>query len=274
MNFLPADAAADYVNTGEWSDRAIREAARFGRVAEAASSAASRFSHIPKSLSLTPNARYLHITTNNTIEGTQWPSLPDSGGAPLIADASSDFLARSLDYSQFALAYAGAQKNAGPAGVTLVVARKTFLDTASGDVPDMLSYKVHERYDSLYNTPPAFAVYIVGLVLRWIESEGGILAMESRSRRKAAVVYEALDQSLEAFDPTVTDVADRSLMNITFRLRDPSRETEFLAGAEERAMIGLKGHRSVGGFRASLYNALPLEGACALADYLLEFARR
>jgi len=272
MNFLRAGQTADYVNTGEWAVKAIKEAQRFGKVNVAATSEEARFSYIPKELNLTPGAQYVHITTNNTIEGTEWPTLPETGGTPLVADASSDILARALDYSRFHLIYAGAQKNAGPAGVTLVIARKDFLAQANEDVPTVLSYKTHAKADSLYNTPPVFAVYVVGLALKWIEAQGGLSVIEARNREKAAIVYKALDEHPDVYEPAVRDTADRSLMNVTFRLRNADLEKAFLAGAQEREMDGLKGHRSVGGFRASIYNAFPVEGCRALADYLHEFA--
>lgn len=273
MNYLTPDTTADYVNTGEWGSKAIKEAKRFGTVNVAASSEDDRFSYIPKDLNRTPGARYVHITTNNTIEGTEWPGLPDTGDVPLIGDVSSDILARSLDYSRFTMLYAGAQKNMGPAGVTLVVLRKSFLEQASDNVPAILSYKTHAKSDSLYNTPPAFSIYVVGLVLKWIESEGGLSVIEKRNREKAGTIYTALDAHPDVYEPAVRSAEDRSLMNITFRLRDTSREKEFLDGAQAREMDGLKGHRSVGGFRASIYNAFPVEGCCALAEYLNEFAR-
>ena len=272
MNFLKQGQTADYVNTGEWGAKAIKEAKRFGTVNVAASSEASKFAYIPKALNLTPGAQYVHITTNNTIEGTEWPSLPDTNGVPLVADASSDIMARNIDYSRFSLLYAGAQKNAGPAGVTLVVARKDYLERASDDVPAILSYKTHAKADSLYNTPPAFAIYIVGLVLKWIEERGGLTEVEAHNREKAGLVYDALDAHPDFYDPAVTDKADRSLMNVTFRIKNAELDKAFLAGAQERQMDGLKGHRSVGGFRASIYNAFPIEGCRALADYLNEFA--
>ena len=178
-----------------------------------------------------------------------------------------------LDYSRFDLIYAGAQKNAGPAGVTLVIARKALIESANDDVPIILSYKTHAKADSLYNTPPAFGVYVVGLVLKWIEEQGGLQEIERRNREKAAVVYHALDEHPDAYEPAVPEKEDRSLMNVTFRLRNADREKEFLAGAQDRNMDGLKGHRSVGGFRASIYNAFPKEGCQALADYLHEFAK-
>jgi phosphoserine aminotransferase len=272
MNFLSHGATADYVNTGEWGVKAIKEAERFGNVNIAGSSEDRRYSYIPRALDLTPRARYVHITTNNTIEGTEWYGLPITGEVPLIGDVSSDIMARNLDYSKFTFFYAGAQKNAGPAGVTLVVARKDFLAQANDDLPAILSYKTHVKSDSLYNTPPSFAVYVVGLVLKWIEGQGGMQAVEDRNRNKANAIYSALDSRPDVYENAVPESSDRSLMNITFRLRNSSLEGEFLVGAEARGMDGLKGHRSVGGFRASVYNAFPLEGALAFAEYLTEFA--
>lgn len=272
MNFLSAGQTADYVNTGEWAVKAIKEAKRCGNVHVAASSEDTKFAYIPKSLDLTPGAQYVHITTNNTIEGTEWAGIPDTGDVPLIADASSDIMAKAIDYSRFSLIYAGAQKNAGPAGVTLVIARKAFLETATDDISTILSYKTHAKADSLYNTPPAFAIYVVGLALKWVEAQGGLAAMEARNREKAALIYNALDEHPDMYDPAVTDRGDRSLMNITFRLRNTDLEKAFLAGAQEKGMDGLKGHRNVGGIRASIYNAFPLEGCLALSDYLHAFA--
>ena len=272
MNYLQTGQTADYVHTGEWSIKAIKEAKRFGTVNVAGSSEDGRFSYIPKNLNLTPGAQYVHITTNNTIEGTEYSAIPDTGSVPLVADASSDIMAKSLDYSRFHLIYAGAQKNAGAAGVTLVIARKSYLEQAHDDQPTILSYKTHAKADSLYNTPPAFGVYVVGLVLKWIEEQGGLTVVEARNREKADLVYRTLDAYPDFYEPAVTEHADRSLMNITFRLKNADLEKQFLSGAKERHMDGLKGHRSVGGFRASIYNAFPLEGCRALADYLREFA--
>jgi phosphoserine aminotransferase len=274
MNFLEPGSAADYVHTGEWSKKAMMEARRFGSVNIAGSSEAERFSRIPKDLVFTSGARYAHITTNNTIEGTEFSRIPDTGATPLVADMSSDILAREIDHSRFSLIYAGAQKNAGPAGVTLVVARRSFLEQARGEVATILSYKTHLAGDSLYNTPPVFGVYVVGLVLQWIEAQGGLGEIEKVNRRKAEAIYDALDEFPDVYEPTVQAREDRSIMNITFRLRrGPEHEKRFLSGAEERQMIGLKGHRSVGGIRASVYNALPEKGALRLAEYLREFAR-
>ena len=274
MNLLNSDATADYVNTGEWGAKAIKEAQKFGKVNVAASSEDKTYSYIPKTLSLTPNAAYVHITTNNTIEGTEWPALPETNGVPLVADASSDIMARNLNYSKFDLIYAGAQKNAGPAGVTMVIAKKSLIEQGRDDIPAILSYKTHAKADSLYNTPPVFPIYVVGLVLKWIEEQGGLKVIEQRNREKAGLIYNALDALSSFYEPTVTDKADRSLMNITFRLHNPERDKEFLAGAQARDMDGLKGHRSVGGFRASIYNAFPIEGCQALAQYLGDFAAK
>lgn len=272
MAFLGPGASADYVDTGEWAKKAIKEARRFGEVNVAASSADESYARIPRELRLSSTARYVHITTNNTIEGTEWSDLPATGDVPLVADMSSDILARKLDYSRFGLIYAGAQKNAGPAGVTVVLARRDLLARATDDLPTMLSYRTHEKSDSLYNTPPVFGIYVLGLVMKWVEEQGGLGAMERLNCAKAGVVYDALDAHPEVYEPTVRVREDRSLMNVTFRLRDPARQIAFLAGARERGMEGLKGHRSVGGFRASLYNALPMDAAEALADYLRAFA--
>jgi phosphoserine aminotransferase len=273
MNLLSKSETGDYVNTGEWSSKAIKEAQRFGAVNVAASSEDAKFSYIPNALRLTPNAKYVHITTNNTIEGTEWSQLPDTGSVPMVADVSSDFMAKSLDYSRFHLVYAGAQKNAGPAGVTIVVARKSYIDTATDDISAIFSYKTHAKSDSMYNTPPVFPIYVVGLCLKWIEAQGGLKAVEARNREKAAIVYAALDAHPDVYDPAVTEKSDRSLMNVTFRLRNTEFDKPFLAGASEREMDGLKGHRNVGGMRASIYNAFPVEGCKALAAYLHEFAQ-
>lgn len=273
MNFVGRHETADYVVSGDWGAKALKEAQKFGARA-AASSKPSQYDHIPKDLSLTPHARYVHITTNNTIEGTEYFALPNTGDAPLVADSSSDFLALRREYSRFALLYAGAQKNAGPAGVTMVVARKSFLETANADIPTILAYKTHADAHSLYNTPPCFAVYVVGLVLKWLQAEGGLDAMEAQNSRKAGILYSALDDNAPFYQPAVSEKGDRSLMNVTWRLSDPALEADFLAEAAAHGMDGLKGHRSVGGFRASIYNAFPVAGVQTLADLLRDFAGR
>jgi phosphoserine aminotransferase len=272
MNFLTHGRTADYLDTGTWSVKAIQEAQKIGAVNIAASCGNGVYNYIPTTMSLTQDAAYVHITTNNTIEGTQYSRVPAVGNVPLVADASSDILGIARDHSRFDMIYAGAQKNLGPAGVTVVVIRRSFLQTADGEVPTILSYKTHAKNDSLYNTPPAFAVYVLGLALQWLEEQGGVEKMDARNRAKAAVIYEALDAYPDVYEPAVTHPEDRSLMNITFRLRDTTREKEFLAGAEAENMDGLKGHRSVGGFRASIYNAFPEAGCEALAQYLRSFA--
>jgi len=276
MNFLAAGQTADYVDTGEWSAKAIKEAKRLGNVNVVGSSAGTKYDRLPKDLSFSAPgvARYAHLTTNNTIEGTQFFDLPDANGAPLTADMSSDIFAVARDFSKFDLFYAGAQKNAGPAGVTIVVAKKAFLEKATKDVSPMLSYALQADKESLYNTPPVFPIYVVGLVLKWIQGEGGVAAIEKRNREKAGLIYGALDAAPAFYEPAVAEKADRSLMNITWRLKDASLEAEFLAEAKKREMDGLKGHRNVGGFRASVYNAFPAEGCAALADFLADFARR
>jgi phosphoserine aminotransferase len=274
MNFLKADTAADYVHTGEWSSKAFKEAKRYGKVTLAGSSEADKFASIPTVAKPSAGAAYYHITTNNTIEGTEFASLPDTGSVPLIGDLSSEFMSRQLDYKKFAMIYAGAQKNAGPAGVTVVVMRNNFLEQAFEDVPSMMSYKVHAKNNSLYNTPPVFSIYVVNLVAKWVESQGGIAGVQKTNEKKAAMIYSALDEYADVYDIVVKKPADRSKMNITWRMKNPDSEKAFLKGAEEKMMLGLKGHRSVGGLRASIYNAFPEEGAAALATYLKEFAKR
>lgn len=274
MNFLGENQTADYVDTGEWSAKAIKEAKRVGGVHVAGSSKGTGYDRLPKDLAFSGGARYAHITTNNTIEGTQFHALPDTAGAPLTADMSSDIFALRRDFSKFALLYAGAQKNAGPAGVTITVVRRDFLETANTDLSPMLSYAAQAKAESLYNTPPVFAIYVFNLVLRWIKSEGGIAGIEAVNRDKAAILYGTLDALPDFYRPTVAEKADRSWMNVTFRLADESLNDAFLAEAKARGMDGLKGHRSVGGFRASIYNAFPLEGVQALAEFLREFAQK
>lgn len=273
MNLL-GGGTADYVNTGEWSSKAIKEAKRFGTVNVAGSSEDKKFACLPKDLKLTAGAKYVHLTTNNTIEGTEFSSLPETGDVPLVADASSDILGRSFDFKRLSMIYAGAQKNLGPAGVTIVVARRKWLESATDEIPAILSYKTHLKNDSLYNTPPAFAIYTVGLVLKWVEAQGGVAALDKRNRERAGTIYNALDASPDVYDPAVIDKADRSCMNVTFRLRDASKEKEFLAAAEALGLDGLKGHRSVGGFRASIYNAMPQDGIDALVSHIQAFAKK
>jgi phosphoserine aminotransferase len=275
LNYLRAGQVVDYVDAGEWGNKAVKEAQRYGDVNVAGSSAGTRYDRIPRDLKLTPGgARYLHLTTNNTIEGTEYFALPPTNGAPLVADMSSDIFALDRDYSKFDLIYAGAQKNAGPAGVTMVIIRRSFLALAEKDVAPMLSYRVQADKESLYNTPPVFPIYVVGLVTKWIEAQGGVKALEQRNREKAGLIYAALDAAPSLYKPCVPEKGDRSLMNITFRLSSEGLEKELLAEAKAQNMDGLPGHRNVGGLRASVYNAFPVEGCQVLADLLTDFARR
>jgi phosphoserine aminotransferase len=275
MNFLREDGCADYIDTGEWASKAIKEAKLFGKVNVVGSSADKKFSYIPdwKDLAFTPGAAYVHVTSNNTIEGTEFHEFPKTGGLPLIVDMSSDLLARRLDHTQFALIYAGAQKNVGPAGVTIAVVRDDLLAKVKDKLPSMLSYKTHIEKESLYNTPPAFAIYVVGLVMKWVKKEGGVAAIEQRNREKAGLLYDAID-SMPAFYKGTVEKGSRSLMNVTFRLPSEALEEAFVKEAKARELVGLKGHRSVGGIRASLYNALPVEGVRALLELMKDFAKR
>ena len=284
MNFLGSGRTADYVHTGEWPGRAIAEARRFGSVRVVASSEAERFSFIPDEIPIHGDAAYLHICTNNTIEGTQFGTIPrtqssDGKEVPLVADSSSDFLSREIDFSKFSMIYAGAQKNLGPAGVTIVVIKKNFLSQAQSEVPTLLSYRAHAAADGLYNTPPVYAVYVTDLVLQWLEAQGGLAQMDALNREKASWIYDALDRRSDLFELPCAREKDRSLMNIAFRLRKDrfliqdlkTEEKRFLATAQAARMDGLAGHRSVGGFRASIYNAFPREGCAALAELILNY---
>jgi phosphoserine aminotransferase len=274
MNILGAGDSADYVISGDWGAKALKEAQKVGSAKEIASSKAGKYAFIPKEFTVTPGAKYVHITTNNTIEGTEYFDLPDTGDTPLVADASSDIFAVNRDHSRFSFLYMGAQKNAGPSGVTMVVARKSFLEGARTDLPTILSYKTHVDSHSLYNTPPTFGIFVVNEVLKWIESEGGVAGVEAKNRAKAAILYSALDETSDFYETAVTAKEDRSLMNVTWRLRNGDLEAELLAEAKALKLDGLKGHRSVGGFRASIYNAFPAAGVQVLADLLRDFAQR
>ncbi|NVM21266.1 MAG: 3-phosphoserine/phosphohydroxythreonine transaminase [Desulfobacterales bacterium] len=274
MNLLPEGHSADYVNTGAWATKAIREAGiQQKAVNVAASSEDKGFSYIPKDISFNPDAAYVHITSNNTIKGTQWASFPDTGGTPLISDMSSDIMSRPFDVSPFGLIYAGAQKNLGPAGVTLVIIRNDMLERVPDHLPTMLKYTTFVERNSMFNTPPCFAIYTVQLVLKWIEETiGGLEKMERINRRKAGLLYRAIDES--EFYTGTAEKESRSLMNVTFRLPTEDLEKSFVREALEHGLSGLKGHRSVGGCRASIYNATPLEAANALVDFMGEFARK
>ncbi len=273
MNFVPPGGSADYVITGSWSQKALKEAniVASGRVA--GTSEPDGFTRIPTAdeLDLAPDAAYVHITSNNTIKGTQFHSFPDTGELPLVADMSSDFLWRPFDANRFDLIYAGAQKNIGPSGVTVVILRKSWLEKANDGVPTMLRYRTHADKESLYNTPPTFAIYMVRNVLEWVKGQGGLAAMEKRNRAKGDLLYRVIEAHPEFYRCPV-EKASRSYMNVVFRLPNEALEAKFVAEAKGRGMVGLKGHRSVGGCRASIYNAMELSGVEALVEFMKEFA--
>ena len=271
MNLM--DKGADYANTGTWAKKAIAEAKFFGTPATVYSSQETKFDRCPRpeEVKTTPGASYLHVTSNNTIEGTQYRAFPDSGDVPLIADMSSDILSCPVDVSKFGMIYAGAQKNVGPAGVTIVVIRDDLAKKSCREIPAIFRYSTHAENDSLYNTPPVFSIYATMMTLRWLKKQGGVKAIRKRNEEKAKLIYDVLDGS--KFYKSPVERESRSLMNIVFTLPTEELTERFVSGAKERGMVGLKGHRSVGGIRASVYNAFPIEGARALADYMKEFER-
>ncbi|MCL6524495.1 MAG: 3-phosphoserine/phosphohydroxythreonine transaminase [Thermoflavifilum sp.] len=271
FNLLDEHETAGYIDTGVWASRAIHEAKLFGKVEIVASSADRQYSYIPKSFTIPEGIKYLHITTNNTIYGTQWHQIPEVN-VPLVADMSSDIFSRQLDFNRFSLIYAGAQKNMGPAGVTLVVVRKSILGKVSRKIPTILDYLVHIQHESIYNTPPVFAVYISMLTLSWLKEQGGIAAIEKRNEQKAALLYKEIDEN-PLFRGTAAP-EDRSKMNVCFVMNDPSLEKEFLEFCKKEDIVGIKGHRLVGGFRASIYNAMPLESVQYLVESMRYFARK
>jgi phosphoserine aminotransferase len=274
MNLLTPGTTADYIITGSWTEKAAKEAKKVGAVNVAATTEPDGFSRIPAQdeLKLTPDAAYAHITSNNTIEGTQWHRLPDVGGAPLVSDASSDLFCRPVDVSQYGLIYAGAQKNLGPSGATLVIIREDLLARSAKALHTMLNYAVHAENASLYNTPPCFAIYTLGLVMRWLRDRGGLPEIGRINERKAAKLYAELDRT-GYWRPTARR-EDRSLMNVTFRLASEELEQKFVKESTAAGFDGLKGHRSVGGMRASIYNAFPEEGVDALVEFMREFERK
>ena len=274
MNLLPEGRSADYVNTGTWATKAIKEAGIQGKeVKVVASSEDKNFSYIPKEISFSPGAAYAHITSNNTIKGTQWASFPDTGGVPLVCDMSSDIMSKPFDPSPFGLIYAGAQKNLGPAGATLVIIREDMLERVPKSLPTMLKYTTFVEKNSMYNTPPCFAVYTIQLVLKWLEDTiGGLETMEKANREKADLLYRTIDES--DYYRGTAETESRSLMNVTFRLPSEDLEKQFVQQAQEHGLGGLKGHRSVGGCRASIYNATTQEAIKALIGFMEEFARK
>jgi len=274
MNLLHEGDTADYVNTGTWSTKAIKEAEILGKTINVvASSEDENYSYIPKDIPYNSNAVYAHITSNNTIKGTQWASFPETGGVPLIADMSSDIMCRPFDVDKFGLIYAGAQKNIGPAGVCMVIIRDDMLEMVPDTLPSMLKYTTYASKNSMFNTPPCFAVYTIQLVLKWLEETiGGLDKMEEINREKARLLYKVMDSS--DFYRGTAESASRSLMNVTFRLPDEDLEKLFIEQALENGLGGLKGHRSVGGCRASIYNATPLAAIEALTDFMKNFEQK
>jgi phosphoserine aminotransferase len=271
LNLLTAGATADYIVTGGWSQKAVKEAQRVGTVHIAGSTEGENFARIPRQdeLTLTPGAAYVHFTTNNTLFGTEWASEPAVGDVPLVADTSSDMFSRPIDVAKYGLIYAGAQKNLGPSGVTLVIVRDDLLARSTKSLHTMLNYAVHAENGSMYNTPPCFGIYLMGLVMKWGLAQGGLEAVGANNARKAAKLYAEIDRS--GFYRGTADKASRSRMNITFRLPSEDLEKAFVKESTAAGLDGLKGHRSVGGMRASIYNAFPEAGVTALVEFMREF---
>jgi phosphoserine aminotransferase len=272
MNLLRGKTAADYVVSGDWSKKAVKEAKAFCDVHIAASSEDRKFAHAPRDWKVRPDAAYVHYCSNETIGGVEFHWIPDTGAVPLVADASSHFLSRPLAVEKFGLIYAGAQKNAGPAGLTLVIVREDLIGRAVKGTPTVMDYKLQADAGSMLNTPSTYAIYIAGLVFKWLKQLGGLTEMERRNVAKAGLLYDTIVAGRFFDNPVVK--ADRSRMNVTFRLPDERLDAPFLKGAEARGLSQLKGHRAVGGMRASIYNAMPLEGVQQLAAYMREFAAR
>lgn len=272
MNLMPPANKADYIHTGSWAKKAAKEAKRVGTVNVAASTESENFVRIPKQseLKLDSEASYVHFTSNNTIYGTQWRNEPEVGNVPLVCDASSDFLHKKIDIKKYALIYAGAQKNIGPAGVTVVIIRKDLLERSSDSLHTYMNYKIHVENDSMYNTPTTFGIYIAGLVFKWLLNMGGLDEMYKLNVEKAGILYNAIDSSNGYYRGT-TAVEDRSLMNVTYRLPNEELEKKFIDEAKKKGFDGLKGHRSVGGIRASIYNAFPKKGVVELVKFMDEF---
>lgn len=273
MNLLGAGQTADYIDSGSWADKAAKEARKVGKVNIAASTKSENYSRLPDAgeIKRTPGAAYVHMTSNNTIEGTQWTSLPEVGDAPLVSDTSSDMFSGPIDIARHALIYAGAQKNLGPSGVTLVIVREDMLARSAETLPTMLNYRVQAENDSLYNTPNTFGVYILGLTMKYLRSMGGLEAIAKVNQRKAAKLYAEIERT--GFYRGTARKQDRSLMNVTFRLGTEELEKLFVKESTAEGFDGLKGHRSVGGMRASIYNAFPEEGIDALVSFMREFER-
>ena len=275
MNFLPSGGTADYLVTGSWGEKAIEEAGLFGQAHLAASTKAEGYKRVPTAgeIKLSPNPAYVHLTSNETIQGVQYQSFPDLGDAPLVADMSSDILSRPIDAGKFALIYAGAQKNLGPSGVTVVLLRESLLEKSNKGVATMLRYSTHAKNNSLYNTPPMFGVYVLDLVLQWIDGLGGAAGIAGRNESKATSLYQAIDGSGGYYKGHAAPES-RSRMNVTFRLPSEDLEKKFVSEAKDAGMVGLAGHRSVGGIRASIYNAIDVQACQALASFMGEFSKK
>jgi len=275
MNFLPPGKTADFLMTGSWAEKAFEEAAALGQARGVGSTKNENYRRVPRAEEMVwnENAAYVHITSNETIQGIQWANFPDVGDRPLVGDMSSDIMSRPIDAGKFSLIYAGAQKNLGPSGVTAVLLRESWLPQANKNVPTMLRYATHVKNNSLYNTPPSFGVYVLNLVLQWIDKQGGLAAMEERNGRKAKIVYDAIDKS-NGFYRGHASPESRSRMNVTFRLPSESLEKTFLTESLSSGMVGLAGHRSVGGIRASLYNAISPEACQTLGSFMGDFAKK
>jgi phosphoserine aminotransferase len=274
MNLLRGRSVADYVNTGEWSKKSIKEAKKYCNVNVAASSEDRKFTYIPpqQSWKLSPEAGYVHICSNETIGGLEYHWVPDTGAVPLVADMSSHILSRPVEVSRYGLIYGGAQKNIGPAGLTLVIVRDDLIGQAAAFTPSAFDYKQQAEADSMFNTPPTYAIYVAGLVFKWLKAQGGLAEIERRNIAKAKLLYDYLDQSKFFVSPV--EPRDRSRMNVPFKLRNEALDEAFLKGAKAHGMVQLKGHRSVGGMRASIYNAMPIEGVRQLVAYMREFEDR
>ncbi|WP_411345757.1 3-phosphoserine/phosphohydroxythreonine transaminase [Paenibacillus sp. WLX1005] len=272
MNLLTEGKVGSYVDTGSWAGKAISEAKLIGETHVVASSKAANYMSVPDfdTFDIPANAAYVHLTSNETIGGVQFYEFPNTGDVPLIVDMSSDILSRPLDISQFGMIYAGAQKNLGPSGVTVVIAREELINESPSNIPTIFRYSTHASNGSLYNTPPSFAIYMVNEVLKWIEEKGGLEGIARLNEQKATLIYDAIDNS-NGFYKGAADFSSRSLMNVTFRLQTEELEKAFVKASEEAGMIGLKGHRSVGGLRASIYNAVPYESCQALVDLMKKF---
>ena len=268
MNLLGKYDKAGYIDTGSWSAKAIKEAKLFGDVEILATSKDANYSYIPKDFAISPELKYIHLTSNNTIFGTQYHNFPKTD-VPLVADMSSDIFSKSVDVSRFGLIYAGAQKNMGPAGTTLVIVDGNFIQTPVREVPTMLNYNTHIGKGSMFNTPPVFAVYVSMLTLRWVKEQGGVAALKEKNENKANLLYNTLEKSKLFYSPTRLE--DRSLMNVVFLLRDESKTDAFLEACSHAGCSGVKGHRSVGGFRASIYNAMPTQGVETLCQVIQDF---